>query len=263
MSASNGFSPQLLSRIEDVCLNASVPPQQLWVDGWMVRYCPGKAKRARSVNAVADGVQRLEDRLEAAAAIYRRAGLPLIFRITPFTQPAGLDEWLAQRGFVRADDSRVMVATELHDHTELLPQGLEFCALDHAQFAEQVGALRDSPLEHRQAHAQRLGQSPVPYQGWVFRQARSGLVVACGQVAIEAECVGIYDVFTYPEHRGQGLARLLCAELLKRARAAGARLAYLQVDASNAPAMAVYRRLGFADAYGYHYRMLESDAGSA
>ncbi len=29
---------------------------------------------------------------------------------------------------------------------------------------------------------------------------------------------------------------------------------YLQVEASNAPARRVYERLGFADAYAYHYR---------
>jgi ribosomal protein S18 acetylase RimI-like enzyme len=31
-------------------------------------------------------------------------------------------------------------------------------------------------------------------------------------------------------------------------------VAYLQVDAANDPARAVYRRLGFVDAYPYHYR---------
>ncbi len=37
----------LLSRIEDAGINASAPPQQRWVDGWLVRCSPGKAKRAR------------------------------------------------------------------------------------------------------------------------------------------------------------------------------------------------------------------------
>jgi hypothetical protein len=39
--------------VEDAGLNASAPPQQLWLDGWLVRLCPGKAKRARCVNALA------------------------------------------------------------------------------------------------------------------------------------------------------------------------------------------------------------------
>ena len=49
------FDPLLLSRIEDAGLNASAPPQQRWLDGWLVRLSPGKAKRARCIHAVAVG----------------------------------------------------------------------------------------------------------------------------------------------------------------------------------------------------------------
>ena len=85
-------------------------------------------------------------------------------------------------------------------------------------------------------------------------------MLACGQTAVESELVGLYDVFTAPEVRGQGLARRLCSALLARAGAAGASMAYLQVDADNAPARAIYQRLGFDDAYSYHYRALDPDA---
>ena len=50
-----------LSRIEDAGLNASAPPQQLWLDGWLVRFSPGKAKRARCINAVAVGRMPIAD----------------------------------------------------------------------------------------------------------------------------------------------------------------------------------------------------------
>jgi predicted GNAT family acetyltransferase len=36
-------------------------------------------------------------------------------------------------------------------------------------------------------------------------------------------------------------------------------LAYLQVESSNADARAAYARLGFADAYAYHYRVRPGD----
>jgi hypothetical protein len=89
----NGALPAaLLSRIEDAGLNASAPPQQRWIDGWLVRFSPGKAKRARCVQPVADGVLPLDERLALCAAVYREAGLPMVVRMTPFSRPAGLDE---------------------------------------------------------------------------------------------------------------------------------------------------------------------------
>ena len=116
-----------------------------------------------------------------------------------------------------------------------------------------VGALRGSPPEHRRSHALRLAHSPVPYRGLVLRRPGDGAVMACGQVATEAPLAGLYDVFTHPEARNQGLARLLCEHLLSLGASLGATMAYLQVDAANDPALAVYRRLGFVDGYGYQY----------
>jgi predicted GNAT family acetyltransferase len=120
------------------------------------------------------------------------------------------------------------------------------------EYAELVGALRGSPPAQREMHARRLHASPVPYQGFVVREG--GVVLACGQFAREGELVGLYDVFTACQARGRGLAQALCLWLLARAADAGARHAYLQVEADNAAARAVYHRLGFADGYAYHYR---------
>jgi GNAT superfamily N-acetyltransferase len=66
-----------LSRIEDASLNASAPPQQRWSDGWLGRTCPGRARRARSVDAVAAGRLSIDDKLALAAAVFAEACLPL------------------------------------------------------------------------------------------------------------------------------------------------------------------------------------------
>ncbi len=247
------FDPAWLSRIEDAGLNASAPPQQLWLDGWLLRLSPGKAKRARCINAVAPGRQPVATRLQQAAELFRDAGLPLLVRLTPFSQPAGIDDTLARLGLQRFDDTRVMVGTiTAMDLVTALPDTVRLEPAGTTHFAGIVGKLRGSPAEHQRSHAQRLDHSPVPYRGWVLR--RDDEVLACGQYAREGDRVGLYDVFTAPPARNQGLSRALCAELLRRAASEGATTAYLQVDVTNSPALAVYYRLGFATGYHYHYR---------
>lgn len=247
------FDPYLLPRVEDAGLNASAPPQQRWVDGWLVRLSPGKAKRARCINAVAAGRMSVAHKLALCEPVFAQAGLPLMVRITPFSEPAGLDSTLEGIGFQRFDDTRVMVLEDISNIVApSLPGHLTIQSIGLEAFAQRVGALRGSPLSQRQAHGQRLAHSPVPFRAYEMRL--DGEVVACGQFALEADLVGLYDIFTAESARGQGFASRLCAQLLTEAHRLGARHGYLQVEGDNHPARAIYHRLGFADAYAYHYR---------
>ena len=256
----------LLSRVEDAGINASAPPQQLWMDGWLLRFNPGKAKRARCINAVDSGRQPLDDKLAQARAAYAQAGLPLVMRMTRFTQPPQLDAQLAERGYTLLDDTRVMVCPNLPvgqpvgqpaaaPTTPPPPAGLRWVPLAADAYAQTVGALRGSPAVQRTAHAQRLALSPVPYRGYALQRESDGATLACGQFAREADLVGLYDVYTHPDARNQGLARWLCERLLLLAAHEGARTAYLQVESDN-PARRIYTRLGFVEGYSYHYRQL-------
>jgi ribosomal protein S18 acetylase RimI-like enzyme len=160
-------------------------------------------------------------------------------------------------GMASLDDTRVML-TSLQDlphagSVDPIPEGCSLERADSVTYAQLVGGLRGSPMAQRVAHAERLSLSPVPYQGWLVRSA-DGEVLACGQIAAEAELVGLYDVFTKPAARGQGLSTALCLQLLHSAKREGASTAYLQVESTNDAARSVYRRLGFSDAYAYHYR---------
>ena len=245
---------QLLSRVEDAGLNASAPPQQRWLDGWLVRFSPGKARRARCVNAVAEGRLALDHKLRLAAMVYREADLPMVVRITRFSQPGSLDQQLADLGYALLDDTRVMVCLALPAGESALPPGTHWERLDAARYAQAVGTLRASPSEQIAAHAERLAHTPVPYQGWAIRRDTDQAVLACGQYAREADLAGVYDVYTHPEVRGRGFARLLCERLLSLARKEGASVGYLQVEGDNHVARRVYQRLGFVDGYSYHYR---------
>jgi ribosomal protein S18 acetylase RimI-like enzyme len=254
------MSRGLRSRIEDAGLNASAPAQQRWIDGWLVRYSAGKAQRSRCIHALASGMASLDERLELCRALYAERHLPVIVRITPFTRPKTLDQDLAERGFRRQGESLVMALQDLSCvPTRTPPPGVQVDAIDPGVYAHIVGEHRQTDMKGRLAHSKRLRMSPVPYEAMVLRN-EDGQVLAGAQAAREGALVGLYDVFTSVSQRNRGLARWLCGHLLLKARAVGAAIGYLQVDAANAPALAVYRGLGFTEAYRYHYRV---DAAAA
>jgi len=69
-------------------------------------------------------------------------------------------------------------------------------------------------------------------------------VLALVPAAREAE---VRNVAVHPEHRRQGLARLLLRAAIDRARDAGAETVFLEVRESNQAARALYARLGFTE----------------
>ena len=62
-----------------------------------------------------------------------------------------------------------------------------------------------------------------------------------------AEDAWLEDVFVRDSARGTGLGRALVEAAIDRARTRGCRRIELDVDEANAPALALYRSLGFAD----------------
>jgi len=81
-----------------------------------------------------------------------------------------------------------------------------------------------------------------------------GRVVAVGVgAAHESGWAGMHGMRTAPDARRRGCAQAIVVAAAAVAHAAGARGLYLQVDAGNAAARALYRKLGFAEAYSYAY----------
>ena len=83
----------------------------------------------------------------------------------------------------------------------------------------------------------------------------NGVVIACGLCVVEREYAGFFDIEVDVNYRRKGLGFDICNSLLSNAVKIGAKHAYLQVVADNAPAVALYNKMGFTDCYKYWYRV--------
>src|SRR5437660_1357047 len=100
------------------------------------------------------------------------------------------------------------------------------------------------------------------YADGVTRRANSVMATELGGAvplkerlaAAERGWLGLFCVATLDPFRRQGAAMALKRALLEWGRREGAESAYLQVEAANAAALALYARLGFHTLYSYHYR---------
>ena len=239
------------ARVEEAGLNALQTQRQLFYDGWLVRLSPGKAKRARSVNAHFGSSLPLAGKIAHCEALYRQHALPPLFRITPFAKPPELEAALIDAGYVAFDPTLVLAASLVRTPQIAATDGATIEYPDARAFAEIVGVLRGSPPAQRAAHRERLAHTPLPTRLALVRGG--GRIVCAAQAAIDGDLAGIFDVVTAADARGKGYARFACATLLAWARGQGARASYLQVDARNEPALALYRGFGFATLYTYHY----------
>lgn len=240
-----------LARIEEAGLNAAQPPEQLLFDGWLLRFSPGKARRARSVNAICAGRLDLPTKFTLCSAWYERHRLPLLFRITPFSMPAQLDEFLQRQRLIAVDETRVMTLDRISANDD---GKCDVRSVDVTQFARAVGRLRGSSSTAIEAHQRRLLASALAQTSFRRVVFQGEQPIAAGQTVVESDVAGLYDIVTDARQRNRGLGSAISRCLLADAAAAGARTAYLQVDAGNAAARCVYTKLGFVDRYAYWYR---------
>jgi len=235
-------------RIEELSLNSSAPPGQLIYDGWILRLARGKAKRARSVNAVYASTIPLPEKIGYCERLYGEARVPALFRITPFSNPPELDRELEWRGYERFDNTSVEAATI--KSAQFAGDMAEAMELD--SWVAAVGELRGSPPEHRSAHFARIDGMPLRKLPVAVRE--EGRIIATGLAIVEDDCVGLFDIITHADSQRRGHAKAVVATLLRRAWELGARYAYLQVQEENEAARRLYSQFGFSQQYLYWYR---------
>ncbi|MET9493051.1 GNAT family N-acetyltransferase [Nocardia sp. NPDC006630] len=226
--------------------------QRAWIDGWLLRAGEGYTGRANSAVPLggSDGPARFDaETMHRIGEWYTAHGLPLQLllpdRLTAI--PQGWRTW----------NETMVLAIDLE--TFVLPPGVPMLRIA----AEPDGAWL-SMYRHRGGDTE-IGRTPVVEVLTAVRDGELGFAtvglpapLAIGRAAVTTapdgrRWVGLTCVTVADEHRRHGLGSLVCAELLRWGHARGATHAYVQVEAGNAGAMALYRELGFVEHHWYRY----------
>ncbi|HEX7271152.1 MAG TPA: GNAT family N-acetyltransferase [Casimicrobiaceae bacterium] len=243
-------------RIEELALNASGGPHSLVYDGWLLGYRRDPSKRYRCINPFYASALALDAKIEHCIAFYAGIGLPTLFRLLPFSQPRELDSVLDRRGWAAFERTRVLRCS-LADLGQPARPAAAVELVEPPAWEPHAAPLLNVDSEALPRFIARAANHPLPQLGALVR--RQGEVIACGLLKIEAGHAGLFAIHTAEAWRGQGFGRAVVAALLDEARRRGAGLAYLQVTAENAPALALYRRFGFTAAHDYWYRAREGE----
>ena len=107
----------------------------------------------------------------------------------------------------------------------------------------------------------------VPEATWLLtrRSLPDDLYADCGTIqglAASATLGAIQNVGITPDARGLGLGRALVLKSLHGFRAAGLRRVYLEVTGDNAPAVELYRSVGFEHARTM-YKVVEAEPAAS
>ncbi|TYP86788.1 GNAT family N-acetyltransferase [Blastococcus xanthinilyticus] len=213
---------------------------------WLLRAGGGFTGRANSVLVLGNPPAGLPAAVADVTRWYRERGLPA--RACVPGPAADADAALAAAGWGRDEDTVVLTG----------PAGPWPCP-------DVPVVLADAPDEVWLTGYRAGGALPASATAVLRRaeQPRFASVrpypppapaVAVARGAVAEDVLVISAVTVDERHRRRGLATALMTTLAADARSRGARCCVLQVTASNAPALALYARLGFTEHHRYHYR---------
>jgi N-acetylglutamate synthase len=245
---------EVITRLEELSINAWPSLQTMIYDGWVLRFADGYTKRANSSNPLYGGVLDVNEKIDACEELYSGRRLDTVFKLTPASHPADLDRILSARGYVLESGSAIQTLDLRSGTAE--PEGPGVTLSPDASDEWLSAFCQMSGLdEQKNGTARQMLPNIVPEKRLASISDGERGIIACGMAVLQGDHVGLFDIVTHRDLRRRGLGRRLVLSLLHWAKKEGARKAYLQVALNNEAALGLYSGLGFTEVYRYWYRV--------
>ncbi|MEO3428288.1 GNAT family N-acetyltransferase [Pelagibius sp. CAU 1746] len=248
------MSNDLSWRAEEACMAAWPAPRELLLEGWLLRAAGGGHRRPNSVNPIRCGARDPGAILPAAEAVYGALGQAPLFRVLSFVE--GMDAVLAAKGY-DAEAETLTLYGQIDSLGLARDSGTELAIVPGAEWLQARAALSGIGGAESQIYEAMLGSILLPRAFAATRdEGRADGEIAALAYGVVCNGLGVIEsVVTDEAKRQRGYARQTVGRLLQWARDEGASGVCLQVVADNAPALGLYRALGFTtELHRYHYR---------
>lgn len=237
-----------IESIERATLQAVAPEMVESLPGWLLPMDHGTVGRARSAVPLHHG-QHDPELLSAILARYAARAFEPRLRLP---DRASFQPWfdaLTQRDWRREQPTLTMTGEVQHLLNLPARQPAE---LDITPDAGWMAMFLGEGLDPADGASRSRTLSRAT--GTLFASVREqGHTVACGAASFGHGWLGVHGMRTAATRRGQGLAGCVLKAMAAEATRRGLTGVFLQVDASNQPALALYRRAGLTVAWPYAY----------
>lgn len=238
-----------IEAIERATLTAVAPERLLALGAWLLPLDSGTVGRAHSAVPLHHGAHDT-GLIDHIAQRYRDAGLRPVFRLPQV--PAFGTWWplLLARGW-RCEQPTL---TQTGALSGLLPlakhsEGVTLAARPDADWMAMYLGEGLDPVDGA-SRSKALARA----EDTLFASLREdGRTLACGAACFAHGWLSLHGLRTTASQRGRGLAGRMIRAMALEAQRRGITRAFLQVDARNDPALALYRRAGMRTAWTYAY----------
>lgn len=242
-----------IKQIEDMSLNAWPSHKMELYDGWILRFSYFYTHRTNSVEQFGTSTLPWREKVAYCESEYHRLGSPAIFKISPLVSP-DFDYTLENRGYQVEHVTDVMTLSLSEASLDVSPGEVRFTTEIPERWIQGLFDLKGTVNPIHRAVVPSMYRA-IPKETICASVTRNGEIIATGLGILDRDYIGIYAIHVREDCRRQGIARAVCAGLLREGKKRGLKNAYLQVVQGNAPAHHLYETFGFRHFYTYWFRV--------